>query len=108
MSQAKVERHKYEKKNRKKLQKKQKIKSLLWVFAGCIVLGGGFGFLLGKYWLYPAYRERAGYYSELSPEDQNMSDLNNQILQELNRQMEESIQNTESIDGNSSETEAQD
>lgn len=108
MSQAKVEQHKYEKKNRKKIQKKQKMKSLLWVFAGCIVLGGGIGFLLGKYWIYPAYRERSGYYSELSPEDQDMSDLNNQILQELNRQMEESIQNTETLDGNGSETEAQD
>lgn len=105
MSQAKVEKHKYEKKNRKKIQKKQKLKSLLWVFAGCIVIGGGIGFLLGKFWLYPAYREQAGYYSEISPEDQELSDLNNQILQELNRQMEESISNTELIEENSSQTE---
>lgn len=107
MSQAKVEQHKYEKKNRKKIQKKQRIKSLLWVSAGCIVLGGGFGFLLGKYWIYPAYREQSGYYSELSPEDQNLSDLNNQILQELNRQMEESVENTEKLEENNSNTEAQ-
>lgn len=106
MSQAKVEQHKYEKKNRKKIQRKQRIKSLLWVSAGCIVLGGGLGFLLGKFWIYPAYREQSGYY-ELSPEDQNQSDLNNQILQELNRQMEESVENTEKLDDNNSNSELQ-
>lgn len=106
MSQAKVEQHKYEKKNRKKIQRKQRIKSLLWLSAGCIVLGGGLGFLLGKFWIYPAYREQSGYY-ELSPEDQNQSDLNNQILQELNRQMEESVENTEKLDDNNSNSELQ-
>lgn len=95
MSQAKVNKHKNEKQNRKKIQKRKSIQKMLWIFAGCIVIGGGIGFLLGKFWIYPAYREKNGYTSELSPESQSQSDLNNQILQELNRQIEEGLDTEE-------------
>ena len=100
MSQAKVDKHKNEKKNRKKTEKKKNIKKLLWVFAGCLVFGGIIGFFLGKLWLYPKLREEQGFYVELDEEQQRQSDLNNEILQQLNSQMEEQLVTEEGVQVN--------
>jgi hypothetical protein len=100
MSQKKVDKHKYEKNNRKKIEKKKQAKKLAWIFAGCIVLGGCLGFILGKFWLYPIYREKQGYYVELNEDQQEQSDWNNEVLQQLNSQMEENIVTEEGADVN--------
>ena len=95
MSQKKVDQHKYEKQNRKKLENKKKAKQLGWVFAGCIVFGLIIGYVAGKFWLYPIYREKEGYYIEATPEQQYESDLNNAILQQLNSMAEEQLSTEE-------------
>jgi len=51
MSQAKVDRYKEEKKNREKDKKKQKIKKVLIIFLVALIIGGGIGFPLGR-WFY--------------------------------------------------------
>lgn len=89
MSQKKVDKRKNAKKNRKKMEQRKNLKKLAWILAGCIILGGCLGFILGKFWLYPAYREKQGYYEDMDVEQQNYSDLNNEVLQQLNDQMEE-------------------
>lgn len=89
MSQAKVDKRKKNKKNRKKAERRKNLKKLIWILAGCIVLGGCLGFILGKFWLYPAYREKQGDYEDIEEEQQFYSDFNNEILQQLNDQMEE-------------------
>ena len=48
MSQAKVDKYKKDKKNRKKIIRKQKIKTALAIFAAAIVLGALMGVPLGK------------------------------------------------------------
>lgn len=48
MSQAKVDRYKKEKKNRAKEIRKKKIKKVIWVFVGAILVGGAIGYPLGK------------------------------------------------------------
>lgn len=58
MSQEKVNKRKSKKQTRKQIQRKKSIRNLLWILAGCIIFGGAIGFLLGKFWLYPAYEEQ--------------------------------------------------
>lgn len=47
MSQAKVDRYKKEKKNRAKEIKKKKIKKIIWVFVGAILVAVAIGYPLG-------------------------------------------------------------
>ena len=51
MSQEKVDRYKEEKKNREKNKKKAKIKKILIIFLVALIIGGGIGFPLGR-WFY--------------------------------------------------------
>ena len=71
------------------LQRKRSIRNLLWILAGCIILGGGIGFFAGRYWLYPNYEESKGV-SATTDDTQNQSEKNNQELQDLNRQLDQS------------------
>ncbi len=51
MSQAKVDRHKEEKKDREKLNRKAKVKKVLGIFLFALILGAVIGFPVGK-WIY--------------------------------------------------------
>lgn len=114
MSQEKVDKKKQEKRNIKKTKRKKLVKQLLWIFAGCVVIGGVIGFLLGKFWLYPAYRDKEGFFVE-APDYDNQSEYENLQLQDMNRQIEEnneeennaeeneSLENDSSIENDSSE-----
>ncbi len=72
---------------RKQAQRRKSMKNMLWILAGCIVLGLGAGFIAGKYWIYPAYLEKTG--RDYQQEQQSQSEINNQELLDLNRQIEE-------------------
>lgn len=88
MSQAKGNQRKHARTNRKEIQRRKNFHKMLWICAGCVILGISAGFLLGKFWLYPSYRsqkEESGY----SQRTQDSSGLDNQDLQELNRQIEQ-------------------
>lgn len=80
-------RKKNQKKSKRDMQKQKSRRNLGWILAGCIIIGGSLGFLLGKFWLYPNYKENAGYESDSDSQTQWESE--NQELQELNRQLEE-------------------
>lgn len=83
--------NKGKKKKRQNQQKKKSLHNLLWILAGCIILGGGLGFLAGKYWLYPAYHAEDAYMENAG--GQNQSNMQSQELENLNRQ----IQNEDSV-----------
>lgn len=83
MSQAKVDQRKKKKKTKQQIQRRKSIQNMLWILAGCIIFGGALGFFLGKYWLYPNYQEQSGYTEEVN------ADNDGELLQEINRQMEE-------------------
>lgn len=80
MSQAKVDKYKSQKKNRKREQRKKEIAKMLWIIAGCVVFGSGLGFLLGKYVIYPNYMESSDSYSQNQSDSEFLEDLNWQIL----------------------------
>lgn len=88
MSQKKVNQHKNEKSKRKELKKRKDFHKMLWICAGCIIVGITLGYLLGKFWLYPDYRASKNE-SVYSQSMQDSTGLDSQDLQELNRQMEE-------------------
>ena len=91
MSQKKVDRHKADKKKRKNKQKKKGMIQMVWIVAGCLVFGGGLGFLLGKYVLYPTYQEKKGD----AVNQQSGTGFDDEFLQEINRQIQESDQQQE-------------
>ena len=74
------------KKKKQNQQKKKSLHNLLWVLAGCIILGGGLGFLAGKYWLYPSYHAEEMYAKDTA--GQSQSDIQSQELENLNRQIQ--------------------
>lgn len=88
MSQGKGKQRNHARTNKKEIQKRKNFRKMLWICAGCMIIGISAGFLLGKFWLYPSYRnqkEESGY----SQGTQNSSGLDNQDLQEINRQLDE-------------------
>lgn len=82
MSQAKVEKNKTEKRNRKNLQQKKARRNLGWIIAGCVIFGLLAGFCLGKYWIYPQYRNQSESEEDIVYDSQDLilelQDLNNQ------------------------------
>ena len=82
MSQAKVDKYKNQKKNRKREQRKKEIAKMLWIIAGCIVFGSGIGFLLGKYVIYPNYIENSDSYNQNQSDSEFLEELNWQIQQQ--------------------------
>lgn len=82
MSQAKVDKYKSQKKNRKREQRKKEIAKMLWIIAGCVVFGSGLGFLLGKYVIYPKYQANSDSYNQNQSDSEFLEELNWQIQQQ--------------------------
>lgn len=62
------------KKDRQNMERKKSMKKLAWILAGCIVLGGSLGFILGKCLLYPAYQQQHEDYEDTEEEEWEESD----------------------------------
>lgn len=64
-----------------------RIRTTLWIIAGCVVFGLIGGYALGRYVIYPKVQEEQS--QQKSDSIEYIENWNNETLQELNRQQEE-------------------